>query len=156
MNLSAVLNPAALKVIEPLLATSGAGRCVCFDADGTLWRGDVGEDLLRWLVAEDLLPRHPGERDLYQRYEAIHQVDPPAAYAFAVEVMAGLEETRLEQWCRDFYSQRYAGRLFPFTRPLLAAFSSAGYLPWLVSASPRWMVEAAARVLPLTSSITCA
>ncbi|MBS1154002.1 MAG: superfamily hydrolase [Myxococcaceae bacterium] len=146
-KLDAVLNPQALKVVAPLLAVPGAGRAVCFDADGTIWRGDVGEDLLRFLVAEDRLPAHPGERDLYRRYEHLHEVDPPAAYAFAVEAMAGLEEARLQGWCREFYAQRFAGRLFPFTRPLLEAFCAAGYVVWLVSASPRWIVEAGAAAL---------
>ncbi len=146
-RLAAVLNSRALAVIEPLLATPGAGRPVCFDADGTIWRGDVGEDLLRFLVAEDRLPAHRGERNLYERYEQQHAVDPPAAYAFAVAAMAGLEEQTLVQWCDDFYARRFAGRLFPFTRPLLEAFSAAGYVPWLVSASPRWIVEAGARQL---------
>ena len=152
-KLDAVLNPQAFEVIEPLLATPGAGRPVCFDADGTIWRGDVGEDLLRFLVAEDRLPAHKGERDLYQRYETIHDVDPPAAYAFAVEAMAGLEETTLIGWCREFFSRRFAGRLFPFSRPLLEAFTAAGYVPWLVSASPRWIVEAGALALGVANVI---
>lgn len=153
LPLHAVLNPEALKAVVPLLATPGAGRAVCFDADGTLWRGDIGEELLRYLVAEDRLPAHLGERDLYQRYEKIHDADPPAAYAFAVQAMAGLEESTLVSWCRDFYQRRFAGRLFPFTRPLLAAFSGAGYQPWLVSASPRWIVEAGARALGVANVI---
>ncbi len=152
-KLETVLNAQAFKVLQPLLTVKGAGQPVCFDADGTLWRGDVGEDFLRFLVAEDRLPAHRGQRSLYQRYERIHDVDPVAAYAFAVEAMAGLEEATLEGWCRDFYQARFAGRLFPFTRPLLDALGAAGYVPWLVSASPRWLVEAAARALGLAHVI---
>ena len=152
-TLDSVLNPHALGVVAPLLATPGDGRAVCFDADGTIWRGDVGEDLLRFLVAEDRLPGYRGQRDLYQRYEKLHDVDPPAAYAFAVAAMAGLEEKTLEGWCADFYAKRFAGRLFPFTRPLLEAFRAAGYVPWLVSASPRWIVEAGARALGVVNVI---
>ncbi len=152
-KLAAVLNPQALAAILPLLETAGAGRPVCFDADGTIWRGDIGEDLLRFLVAEDLLPSHRGETDLYTRYEKLHHVDPPAAYAFAVTVMAGLDETTLAGWCRDFYAKRFAGRLFAFTLPLLEAFKVAGYVPWLVSASPRWIVEAGAAALGVTHVI---
>ena len=152
-KLDAVLNPQALAVIAPLLATAGAGRPVCFDADGTIWRGDVGEDLLRFLVAEDRLPAHRGQADLYQRYERLHDVDPPAAYAFAVAAMAGLEETTLNAWCYAFYARRFAGRLFPFTRPLIDAFLSVGYTVWLVSASPRWIVEAGAKALGVANVI---
>jgi phosphatidylglycerophosphatase C len=152
-KLETVLNAKALEVIAPLLARPGAGQAVAFDADGTLWRGDVGEDLLRYLVTEDRLPSYRGQRDLYDRYESLNQVDPPAAYAFAVEAMAGLEEATLVGWCHDFYERRFAGRLFPFARPLLDAFSAAGYVPWIVSASPRWIVEAGARALGVTHVI---
>ncbi len=148
-----VLNPHALATVAPLLAEPGAGRAVCFDADGTLWRGDVGEELLRFLAAEDRLPSHRGERDVYARYERIHDVDPPEAYAFAVAVMAGLTDAGLRAQCDAFFARRFAGRLFPFTRPLLAAFSAQGYVPWLVSASPRWIVEAGAAALGVTHVI---
>ncbi len=152
-TLAAVLNPQAFALVSPLLRVAGEGRPVCFDADGTLWRGDVGEDLLRFLAANDRLPLHRGDRDVYHRYEQIHDVDPPAAYAFAVEVMEGLDETVLSGWCNDFYAQRFAGRLFPFARPLLQAFAEAGYQPWIVSASPRWAVEAGARALGVANVI---
>jgi phosphoserine phosphatase len=146
-KLTEVLQPDALKVIAPLLAQPGEGRAVCFDADGTLWRGDVGEDLLRFLVAEDRLPAHAGDRALYARYDQIHSVDPIAAYRFAVEVMVGLEETTLQKWCDDFFASRFKGRIFSFARPLIAAFAERGYTPWIVSASPRWAVAPGAREL---------
>lgn len=152
-RLADVLNPQALSVIEPLLARRSDGGCVCFDADGTLWRGDVGEDLLRFLVAEDRLPAHRGERSLYARYEQVHDRSPVAAYQLAVEVMAGLEEATLKRWCEEFFAQRFAGRLFPFARPLLSAFAAAGYTPWIVSASPRWIVEAGAAALGVEALI---
>jgi HAD superfamily phosphoserine phosphatase-like hydrolase len=152
-KLADVLNPQALAVIEPLLARRSGGECVCFDADGTLWRGDVGEDLLRFLVAEDRLPAHRGDRSLYARYERAHDRSPVAAYQLAVEVMAGLEEATLRQWCAEFFARRFLGRLFPFARPLLGAFAAAGYTPWIVSASPRWIVEAGAAALGVEALI---
>lgn len=122
---------------------------MAFDADGTLWRGDVGEDLLRYLIAEDRLPAHPGARGLYAEYEARVEQDPAQGYAFAVEVMEGMEERILEAICLDFFHRRYRGRVFPFVRPLLQALVAAGYAPWIVSASPRWIVEAGAAELGL-------
>jgi phosphatidylglycerophosphatase C len=152
-KLARILSPQSLRVVQPLLEQPGAGRCVCFDADGTLWRGDVGEDLLRFLVANDRLPAYPGERDLYARYERLHHANPPNAYAFSVEAMAGIEEATLNTWCREFFAQRFLGRLFPFARPLLDAFAAAGYTPWIVSASPRWIVEAGAQALGVKNVI---
>lgn len=135
------LSPEALAVVAPLLeAPAAPGRTVAFDADGTLWRGDVGEELLRELVAQDLLPRYRGRRDLYEEYEAKVAADPATGYAFAAEVLEGWEEPALMATCRDFFQRQMAQQLFPFTGPLLQALAAAGYEVWVVSASPAWPV----------------
>lgn len=134
------LPPPVLAVLDRAL--SGAPGPVVFDADGTLWRGDAGEDLLRYLVAEGLVTSSGGS--VYGEYERILERDHAAAYAFAVEVMAGLAQPRLERLCAEFFARRYAGRLFPWVRPLLSNLGERGFPVWLCSASPRWIIEAAA------------
>lgn len=134
------LSPEALAVVTPLLESRAPGRAVAFDADGTLWRGDVGEALLRALVAEDRLPGWRGRRDLYQLYEAKVAADPATGYAFAAEVLAGWEEPALREYCRDLFQREMASQLFPFTQPLVRALVAAGCEPWVVSASAVWPV----------------
>lgn len=135
-------------LIDELVARGGAGRPVVFDADGTLWRGDVGEDFLRFLSQQ----RRLGARSegCYARYEELLAASPARAYAFAVEVMAGLEEQQLAAWCAEYFAARYAGRVFPFVRPLLARLSAAGFTPWVCSASPRWVVAPGAALLGIS------
>lgn len=141
------LSPEARAAVEPLLGSPGAGRAVAFDADGTLWRGDVGEELLRALIAEDRLPRYRGRRDLYEAYEAKVAEDPASGYAFAAEVLEGWEEGALQAYCRDFFLRVFTEQLFPFTRPLVRALSAAGYEVWVVSASAVWPVLPGAAAL---------
>jgi phosphoserine phosphatase len=140
-----VLPPPVQQVIDALLAEGGRGRPVVFDADGTLWRGDVGEDLLRLLGQRRMLG--PASDGVSAKYERLLEADHPAAYAFAVEVMAGLDEQELQRTCDEFFAQRYEGRIFRFVRPLLASLTGAGFVPWIVSASPRWAVLPGARSL---------
>jgi phosphoserine phosphatase len=125
-------------VVDDLLRDATPPRPVVFDADGTLWRGDVGEDLLRLLGQRRLLGPHSD--GVYARYEQILERDHAAAYAFAVEVMAGLDEAELQRLCGDFFAERYSGRIFRFVRPLLKSLTDAGLTPWICSASPRWAV----------------
>lgn len=134
-------------VVKNLLTEPGAGRAVVFDADGTLWRGDVGEDFLRHLCAERLVPEGS-----YARYDALHQADPPAAYAFAVTVMQGLHDSELTGRATDFFTRRFVGRVFPYVRPLLAQLRATGFEVWVCSASPRWVVEPGAAHLGIDSS----
>lgn len=135
--------------LSPLLVVEGPPPEVAFDADGTLWRGDVGEDFLRFLAIEGELPHAPTGQGVYGEYERRVAVDPADAYAYAVEVMAGVALERLVQLCRKYFDLRYAGRVFPFVRPALAALQHRGCSPWVVSASPRWIVQAGAAALGL-------
>jgi phosphatidylglycerophosphatase C len=144
------LAPPAHAVVDRILSAPPA-QTVVFDADGTLWRGDVGEDFLRFLGTEGKLPRHP-EPGVYERYERIVARDPTEGYAFAVAVMADLDDAQLAAQGRDFFQRRYAGRTFTFVRPLLSALAAAGHLVWVCSASPRWLVSAGAETLGIPSS----
>ncbi|MBL9038310.1 MAG: haloacid dehalogenase-like hydrolase [Archangium sp.] len=132
-------------VFEQILSSHGLGRAVVFDADGTLWRGDVGEDFLRYLSAGTVLPREA--KGLYARYEALLENDPAAAYAFCATVMEGLNEVQLIGECGAFFDRRFANRVFPYVRPLLARLQAAGFSIWVCSASPRWVVQAGAFTL---------
>lgn len=138
--------PAVVEAALTPFFEEGRGDAV-FDADGTLWRGDVGEDLLRFLASErHLRSAHEG---VFARYEALHATAPVEAYRFAVEVMAGLEVERLDALCADFFERRFLGRVFPWVRPLLAALEARQVRVWICSASPKWIVEAGARQLGL-------
>ncbi len=134
--------------IAALVAQPGEGRAVVFDADGTLWRGDVGEDFLRYLAANNLLVAPPRE-GAYAKYEAVNHHDPAASYAYAVTVMAGMREDELNLHAGTFFRQRFAGRVFPYVRPLVAQLEANGFDVWVCSASPRWAVEAGAVALGL-------
>jgi len=137
------LPPSVQAAVRPFLE-SDAPRTAVFDADGTLWRGDVGEDLLRYLAARQIV-----RSDAYAHYDAVLERSPTEAYGYAVQVMAGLHQAELEATCATFFIQRYQGRIFSFVRPLFDVLRTAGVTPWICSASPRWIVEAGARSLGL-------
>jgi phosphoserine phosphatase len=107
---------------------------VVFDADGTLWRGDVGEELLREL----------GHIDEYDRRV---REDPIDAYTWAVEIMAGMRESELTVQCARLFSARQ--EVFAFVRPLLARLKNV----WVVSASPIWAVVPGASALGIENVI---
>ncbi|MCA2976856.1 MAG: haloacid dehalogenase-like hydrolase [Myxococcaceae bacterium] len=140
------LPPAVQRALRPFLADDSP-RVAVFDADGTLWRGDVGEDLLRYLGVARALPAVA--EGAFARYEALHAERPVDAYAWAVEAMAGLAEVQLCSLCDDFFTRRFAGRVFPWVRPLFGVLETAGVAVWICSASPRWIVEAGGRALGL-------
>lgn len=131
------------EAVAPALEKGGA---VAFDADGTLWRGDVGEELLRTLAHRRLLPAARGS-GVYEEYERRVEVDPIDGYTWAVEVMEGVEEAALRRECEALFDQRFSGKLFRWVRPLLAVLAERGLEVWIVSASPIWAVQPGAAAL---------
>ncbi|MBL8916710.1 MAG: haloacid dehalogenase-like hydrolase [Archangium sp.] len=133
----------------------GQGRIVVFDADGTLWRGDVGEDFLRFAAQRKLFPNDVE----YATYEHHLEQSPPYAYGWCVEILKGMPEAQLQEHCDRFFNERFAGRVFAFVRPMLERLRKAGITPWICSASPRWAVLPGARALGIDPAhvigVTC-
>lgn len=139
-------------VVARAIDAAAPGAVVAFDADGTLWRGDVGEELLRHLAHQGQLPALQGRGGIYAEYERRVQGDPASGYAWAVEVMAGLSAAQLALDCERFFAERFAGRVFRWVAPLLARLRRAGLEPWVVSASPALAVAAGARALGIPAA----
>lgn len=137
-----MLPPQVVSLIETIVRDH-AGQSVVFDADGTLWRGDVGEDFLRYGA------HHGYFEASYQRYEAILAQSAERAYAYCVEVLRDQPLPLLEQRCAAFFAERYAGRIFTFVRPMLARLKAAGCPVWICSASPLWTVVPGALALDI-------
>lgn len=131
-------------------ARLGESPLACFDADGTLWAEDIGEGMLRWLAAGGLLPGTKAPwTEVWSEYEVRVRQDRCAGYAWAVAIMEGLREEDVIRWSHQFAAA------WPNYRPsmvgLLRALHDIGVEVVLVSASNRWLVEAAAARMGLPS-----
>ncbi len=150
-------------------ARLGPRGLLAFDADGTLWEGDVGHDTFDALLAArgvrdaagpalvDEARRHglPAEgadatalaRALYGAYAAGAYPEDRAC-AMMAWAFAGFRHDECEAFARDVIARAgLEGRLQAEVSPVLAWARSAGVDVWIVSASPRASVEAAARAL---------
>lgn len=114
--------------LEALLRDAGDGPVV-FDADGTLWRGDVGDELVR-------------ELGHFEEYERRVHADPIAGYTWAAELLVGREPRDLAGRCERLFAQQ---QVFAFVLPLLERLS--GRDVYVVSASPREAVLPGSRRL---------
>src|SRR5438552_10803160 len=119
------------------------GALAVFDADGTLWREDVGEAFLRHLVSLGWV-RLPDGSDPYEAYERAVDRDRATGYAYAAQLQAGLDVERVEAEARRFAAAWVPPRLVGDTARLRELSESAGLLPMVVSASALPIVVAAA------------
>lgn len=151
-----------LRRMVPLVAAH-AGGVVAFDADGTLWSGDVGEDFFfHFLEHAPLLePAARGISELAAAHGVARGSDARAtvdaiwrayrADAFPEDVVcelvtwcaAGRTRDEVEALARAAVAPELVSRLRSELTPVLEWVRGADVEPWVVSASPRFVVEAA-------------
>src|SRR5437868_1165851 len=119
------------------------GALAVFDADGTLWRDDVGEAFLRQLVSLGWV-RLPDGSDPYEAYERAVDRDKASGYAYAAQLQAGLGHEQVATEAGRFAREWVPPRLVSDTQGLRALCAEAGLRPFVVSASALPIVVAAA------------
>lgn len=147
------------------------------DGDGTLWTNDIGEALFEWILAEsyvgeNALPALLAEADehglelesredpnkvahgLFQAYVALKYPEDRMCAAMAW-CMAGMSTFALARYCDDLLERHFVltKRFIAEAHEVLRHVSSRGIPVWLVSASPRAVVESAARIIHRELSI---
>ncbi len=135
--------PAGLAARVQALGREEPGGLAVFDADGTLWREDVGEAFLRHLVTLGWVTLPDGS-DPYAAYERAVDRDRARGYAYAAQLQAGLEVARVAAEAERFARAWVPPRLIADALALRAACEEAGLIPWVVSASALPIVFAAA------------
>lgn len=154
MGALTLLEPEIRKAVEDV-AARGPSAAAAFDADGTLWSGDIGEELLRELALHRRLI-HPPPGDPFGVYERLFQHEPRRAFAFCVEVMRGLSVADVERWSDELYEARFSSRVFPSMKTIVEMLRRAGVRVFLVSASSAVSVRRAASALGLDPSLVLA
>jgi phosphoserine phosphatase len=122
----------------------GAGLAV-FDADGTLWREDVGEAFLHHLVSLGWVELAEGG-DPYAAYERAVERDRATGYAYAAQLQAGLEVEQVQAEAARFAASWIPPRQVRDAEALRELCEGAGLVPMIVSASPLPIVLASAAV----------
>lgn len=116
-----------------------------FDADGTLWRGDIGEAFFRDQVARGTVPHAPPKNEAWNFYfnETI-KGDCAKAFGWLAQWNTGVKETDLKAWAKEFYEREWAKLAFEPVRQLVRKMTEVGIEVWVVSGSIRWVVAAGA------------
>ncbi len=135
--------------LAPLEARiEGPPGLAAFDADGTLWHGDVGEALLLRLIREKRLLSPPAG-DVFAEYARRVEIDPRDGFAFAARLMAGLPLSLVRALSERVFEEEFDRALFPKVERILRRLLARGWEVFVVSASNRWSVEPGARRLGL-------
>jgi len=168
-SLAAVRAETPERIAERILDAARAepGGVVATDGDGTLWSGDVGDDLFFAMLDAGAI--EPVAAEAFAREASAHGIESAGAPVDVVrrlhrafesgafpeerffELMAwsfaGWSRARTTEFARDVVAKGgLAARLHPELQAVLSAVKRAGIEIFVVSASPRAIVDAAAAV----------
>ena len=141
------------EIAQSLPDVSAAGGVVaCFDADGTLWPGDVQEAILRALIAGKRLPcvRDDGrdaEDVFYEEYARLLADAPAQAILRGMTLLAGLEAAAVDRVAEEIVTREFAPNVYAEMVYFLGAVKELGYEPWIVSGTGERFVKLMAPVL---------
>jgi phosphoserine phosphatase len=127
--------------IESVLAL--APRIAVFDADGTLWDADSGQEFFYWELERGLLPVAVAQR-IRARYDEYlgGRVGETEMCGEMVQIHAGLREDAVRAAAREFYDTKIAPLIFPEMLALTTRLTAGGTDLWAVSSTNNWVVEA--------------
>lgn len=128
------------------LKARGAQPCyAAFDADGTLWDSDVGEDFFQFQIENCKLKAFDGI-DPWVHYHHLKKQHPPTGFLWLAQINEGRSIDQIRGWARASCEMR-PPRWFESQKKLIHWLSENDIIPIVVTASLKWAVEPAAEQL---------
>ncbi|KAH3766569.1 hypothetical protein Pelo_1566 [Pelomyxa schiedti] len=122
--------------IESIPANERAKWLVVLDADGVLWKEDIADEILVWMIQQGYVDRH-----WWSEYERVYRPDHERGCIFLLSVFAGWEESVFSERVSRFYKE-FHSRLHLRNVPCAAAINlkKMGFPVYIVTASPTGML----------------
>ncbi len=120
-----------------------------FDADGTVWDTDLGENFFNYQIDQKCvdLPANPWQH--YQDMKKIND-DPRPAYLWLAQINASKPIESVRAWSQEAFNSIQPVPIFSEQKKLINYFLENEVKVYIVTASIRWAVEPGARALGLT------
>lgn len=120
-----------------------------FDADGTLWDTDLGENFFQYQIDHNKipLPNSPWNHYLEMKKE---NNDPRKAYMWLAQINAGKNIDEVRQWADEAFKSIHPNPIFSEQKKLIQLLKSHEVKILIITASVKWAVEPGARAIGLT------
>jgi len=138
------------KTIGKLKDTTQQPLVAAFDADGTLWDTDLGENFFQYQIDQKLVPL-PADPFQYYLDKKKTDGDPRPAYVWLAQINSGKSLQQVRQWADDAFKTILPSPIFSEQRKLIELLQKNNVQVYIVTASIKWAVEPGARALGLTN-----
>jgi HAD superfamily phosphoserine phosphatase-like hydrolase len=140
-------NQEILHQIESMLNANrtheGRKPLAVFDADGTLWPGDLGEAFFKHQIHFQLAPGLKGMKYPWDHYSSLDRASTADANAWIVKLNAGLLLKEVKAQAEAFYQKYFKFEINPRMKELIAKLKENNFDVWVCSASMKWAIEPA-------------
>lgn len=116
-----------------------------FDADGTLWSHDAGEQFFNYEVEKKLVPNLPPDPWAHYNYMKAH-VSKEAAYLWLAQINAGQPLEQVLKWSRECTTTLGPVPVFEAQQKIISHLKNSGVTVYIVTASIQWAVIPAAEL----------
>eukprot|EP00640_Fibrocapsa_japonica_P003084 CAMPEP_0113934292 /NCGR_PEP_ID=MMETSP1339-20121228/1632_1 /TAXON_ID=94617 /ORGANISM="Fibrocapsa japonica" /LENGTH=335 /DNA_ID=CAMNT_0000936025 /DNA_START=74 /DNA_END=1081 /DNA_ORIENTATION=- /assembly_acc=CAM_ASM_000762 len=133
----------ALQKIIDMPVPNGRKKVAAFDADGTIWTNDVAEIFMKWMEEHDYWPRPGNYCERYDQMIAEGKISE--AYGYAAQLFAGMPISEIRQRTKECFEEHTIQCIRPEMQQLLQLLHERkDWEVYIVSASPKWVVDAGA------------
>jgi phosphoserine phosphatase len=136
------------KTLTELKKTSSS-LVAAFDADGTLWDIDLGENFFHYQIDNKHMPLPPNPFEHYLEMKKINN-DPRKAYVWLAQINQGKSLEQVRKWAQEAFDSVMPTPLFTEQKKLIELFKSHGVQVYIVTASIKWAVEPGALAMGLS------
>ena len=131
--------------IDRALDSSDHAKIAAFDADGTLWDTDLGENFFNYQIKNKLLNDLP--ENAWDYYHSMQSKDAPAAFLWLAQINQGLPISTVREWASLALTDLAPLPVFTWAKSIISYLLSQSVDVYIVTASVTWAVEPGARLL---------
>lgn len=138
-----------LDKVDSYLKKHKGPHFAAFDADGTLWANDVGENFFQYQIDHCNIPALK-KIDPWEHYLNLKKEHPPTAYMWLAKICNGYPIGEVETWAKEA-AQKYPPQVFPEQKELITELQKRDIKIYVVSASVEWSVTGALKEAGFTN-----
>jgi phosphoserine phosphatase len=139
------LNQYSQEIISSIDAALAKDRLInqqpvaAFDADGTLWNADLGENFFHFQIENKLVPLPENPWEHYRKWK--ESGDPRPAYLWLAQINEGHQLSEVRQWSENCLKKQEPLPFFTPQQNLINYLIHQGVKVFVVTASVKWAVE---------------
>lgn len=134
------------RALEESFSTDrNAAPIAAFDADGTLWNMDMGENFFSYQINNNLLPSLP--KDPWAYYRTLHKKNEADAFLWLAQINKGQSEKQVRTWAKQAFEEIPKVPIFDDIKEVVEYLHKLKVKIYVVTASIKWAVEPGAEYL---------